>query len=115
MIDRPNKPFETVDDVLFVLENLGDVPEPRKGERHRTIYEGGNSRGKPTGRFWIDYASFRHGSSAEVPLRLIQELERSGKIVRAYPDTNIPAWRLAMTDPLLSTPPAQAAKEKKHD
>jgi hypothetical protein len=100
MIDRPNKPFETVDDVLFVLENLGDVPEPRKGERHRTIYEGGNSRGKPTGRFWIDYASFRHGSSAEVPLR---------------PDTNIPAWRLAMTDPLLSTPPAQAAKEKKHD
>ncbi len=102
MTDRPNKPFETVDDVLFVLKNFGDVPEPRfdfsqlrtKGERHRTIYEGGDSRGKPTGRFWISYPSFRHGSSAEVPLRLIQELERSGKIVRAYPDTNILAWRL---------------------
>jgi len=79
--------------VLKVLQNVSGIPH---GD-HRTIYEAG--RGPmllPTGEFFIDYSTYPGGSSDEVPLAVIQELEREGLIRKAFPKKpEIKAWVLA--------------------
>jgi hypothetical protein len=45
--------------------------------------------------FYVDYASYPGGTTEEVPLTLIQDLESEGVIVRAFPDKpEINAWVL---------------------
>lgn len=77
-----------------VLNALRDVAGlPVKG---RTIYETGDSQGRGTGRYRIDYANFPGGTTGEVPREVIDELEREGLIQRAYTDQpRINSWTLA--------------------
>jgi len=80
--------------LISILSNVDDLPQP--GPRYRTIYEAGyGPKLKPSGRFFIDYASFPGGSMEEVPIDLIRELEADGTLIRTFPqDPQINAWRL---------------------
>jgi hypothetical protein len=79
--------------VLGVLRETSGLPGKHA---FRTIYEAGvGPKLKPSGQFYIDYASFPGGTQGEVPLEVIQELEREGLVRKAYPDKpNIKAWVL---------------------
>ncbi len=84
----------TRDELLATLQTVDGLPETRKGSRHRTIYEAGiGARLRPSGQFYVDYASFPDGSAEEVPFNLITELESEGIIVRQSPDFK--SWTLA--------------------
>jgi hypothetical protein len=85
--------------VLSALRNVSGVPSvKRRGggpDRMRSIYESGDMRGRSSGRFHIDYASFPGGTTEEVPIALIRELEAEGLIVRAFPsEPHINSWVL---------------------
>jgi len=83
--------------VLTALRTIDDLPKtPHNKQNFRTIYETGDAKGRGTGRFAIDYASFPGGTAEEVPIQIILELERDGLIRRAYPDRQaVKAWVLA--------------------
>jgi hypothetical protein len=81
------------DVVLSALRAIDGLPQ-WKNRNFRSIYETGDNRGRGTGEFQIDFASFPGGTTEEVPRRLIDELEREGVIVRAYAP-HINAWKLA--------------------
>lgn len=89
----------TRDEVLTALRTVHDLPRIRLRNgrpNHRTIYEWGDNRGRGTGRFGIDYATFAGGTAEEVPFSVIESLERDGLIVKAYPGApNVKAWVLA--------------------
>ncbi len=77
-------------EVLDALKDADFVPKFGTGVG-RKIYEIAG----PRGHFHIDYASFPGGTVDEVPRAVIDELERKGIIIRAYPDApHINAWKL---------------------
>ena len=85
--------------ILTALTDTAGLSTPNlarsRQAAHRTIYETGDHRGKGTGKFCIDYASFPGGTSEEVSRDVIDELERDGIIQRAYPDApHLDAWVL---------------------
>lgn len=83
------------DQVLSALRDTAGLPETRSKFKGRTIYEGGHGpRLEPSGRFYIDYASYPGGTAEEISLSVIGELERGGAIRRAFPDKSINAWVL---------------------
>lgn len=78
--------------LIAALTNVGGVPAASKKFpfQRRTIYE------TATGEFSVDYATFPGGTTEDVPLALITELEAEGIIVPAYPDyPKAKAWILA--------------------
>jgi hypothetical protein len=103
----------TRDDVLNALRTTDELPTIRRRSvgkskwtgrmryiedpSHRTIYEAGKGvLLRPSGQFFIDYATYPGGTSDEIPRSIIDELEREGKIRRAFPDKpKINAWVLA--------------------
>lgn len=87
----------TKNEVLNALRNIAGLPDWTKKQKYvgRSIYETGDSRGRGTGEFQIDFASFPGGTSEYVPRPVIDELERDGLIVRAFADNpKINAWKL---------------------
>ena len=73
--------------------SLLDIMQSKK---NRTIYESGDERGRATGRFHVDFATYPGGSTEEVPRALIDELEKAGIIERAFPEgPHINAWKLS--------------------
>jgi hypothetical protein len=73
-------------ELLAALRDVDGLPDPHKGPKHRNIYEAGEGpRLKASGRFYMDYAAYPGGSAEEIPLALIQELEREGLIERESP------------------------------
>lgn len=84
----------TRSELISILTAVDGLPQP--GPRYRTIYEAGEGPHlKPSGHFYMDYASFPGGSTEEVPAALIKELEADGTLVRTFPrDPQINAWRL---------------------
>jgi hypothetical protein len=79
--------------LLEVLRGTSSLPAWAKG---RTIYEAGSGVTlRPSGRFYIDFASFAHGTAEEVPRDLIDALEADGTLRRAFPDhPKLNAWAL---------------------
>jgi hypothetical protein len=77
----------TKNELLAALRNVDGLPELRsKKPNHRTIYEAGKgSNLAPSGHFYVDYATFPSGTTEEVPLYLIRELETEGLIRRESP------------------------------
>lgn len=88
----------TKSELLDVLSNTYDLPTwgKRKEKAHRTIYESGiGPRLRPSGRFYVDYASYAHGTTEAVPLSLILQLESEGVLSRAFPEKpEINGWVL---------------------
>lgn len=99
MIDEHRKLVRgsmTRDELLWVLSNVDGLPNPKKGGKFRSIYEAGDQGGRKSREFLTDYATFRGGSSKQVPRRLIVELEAEGVLIRAYPQRpDINCWKLA--------------------
>lgn len=89
---------------LRKVEGLPDPPKrPKRREKptRRNIYEAGEGpRLKPSGRFYMTYAAYPGGTSEEIPLALIQELEREGMIERESPEFN--SW--VLTDKGMTAP-----------
>lgn len=80
--------------LIRALREVDGLPEPGRGPKRRHIYEAGEGpQLKPSGRFYMSYASFPGGSSEEIPLSLIEELEREEIIVRESPKFR--SWVLA--------------------
>jgi hypothetical protein len=90
----------TAEEVLDALRNVDSLPSNtgklRHGEKFRTIYEAGKGQQlRPSGQFFIDYAAYPGGSTGEVPIAVIRELESAGLITAAFPDNpKIKAWVL---------------------
>lgn len=86
----------TREEVLEALQTIHGLPLDRGARlRGRTIYEAGDINGKGSGRFYIDYAAYPGGTSQQVPLSVIWELESEGLIVRSYSDRpDIASWKL---------------------
>lgn len=81
-------------ELIRALREVDGLPDPQKGPKHRHIYEAGEGpKLKPSGRFYMSYAAFPGGSSEEIPLVLIKELEREGIIVQESPKFR--SWVLA--------------------
>jgi hypothetical protein len=74
--------------LIAALSDISGLPVGAK--RRRMVYESAGRR-----HFHVDYASFPGGTTEEVPKSLIDELERDGILVRAYPGCpEIAAWIL---------------------
>ena len=61
-----------------------------RAEPHRDIYEGGDSAGKGTCRFYITY-----GGGVELSLREVQEMLSAGLLTERYPGKNVRCYRLS--------------------
>lgn len=77
--------------VLAAMRETADIPYGDKdGRKRRNIYETVN------GDFHLDYATYLGGRAEEVPRGVIDELEREGIIVRAYPTVpKVNCWKLS--------------------
>lgn len=79
--------------VLAALRNADQLPTIGKKQKkaHRSIYEVAS----PRGHFHITYATFPGGTSDEVPLLVIAELERDGLIKSEFPEVpDALSWKL---------------------
>ena len=86
----------TKEEVLSALRNVEQLPEYRGWQKCRTIYEWGDSKGRGTGRFGLDFAAYPGGTAEEVPRSVINELEHEGIIERAFPNApSVNGWKLA--------------------
>jgi len=85
-------------DLIRALREVDGLPDPPmkrgRGPKRRHIYEAGSGpQLKPSGRFYMTFAAYPGGSSEEIPLSLIEELEREGIIMRESPKFR--SWVLA--------------------